>query len=107
MNAAHYRRLQVIEALSRIQNYAQNGRSAFLGDTFMQDAILWNLQTVYLALPHLPEGVRSWAEEAFPATVGEQIADRSLEMQLEQVWEVVDELVPALRARLEEQGQQQ
>ena len=38
--------IHIAEGIARIEKYTQGGPAAFIDSTLIQDAVLWNLQTI-------------------------------------------------------------
>ena len=108
MTDGHDRRYLVYirDAISLIETRTRAGRAAFLCDLDIQDAVLWRLQTLAEATGKLSESVkRRHPQIRWRAIYGFRniAAHAYLDLHLEQVWEIVDVHLPALKAVIDQE----
>jgi uncharacterized protein with HEPN domain len=96
--------IQILERLDRIEKYTQGGREAFLASTLIQDAVLYNLQTLAESTNRLSATLR----DAHPEVNWRGIAGFRnilvhgyLGVDVEQVWLIVERELAALRRHIE------
>ncbi|PSN20152.1 DUF86 domain-containing protein [filamentous cyanobacterium CCP5] len=96
--------IQIRDCITRIETYTEGGRGQFFEDLKTQDAIIRNLEVMADATQQLPE---DW-KAAYPATDWRGIADfrnflahQYLEIDLDIVWNVVENYVPELKVTVE------
>ncbi len=101
MNRDHLYLAHISEAISRIESYIVEGRAAFLSSTLIQDAVVRNLQTLCESTQKLSASLKTahpavdWTGLAF---VRNAMTHDYLGMDLENVWTVVSEDLPKLKA---------
>jgi len=89
------------DAISLIERRTQGGREAFLDDVDIQDAVLWRLETLAEAINRLtPEVKARHPEIRWRAMYGFRsiAAHGYLERQIDRVWEIIEQHLPALQA---------
>lgn len=94
------------EAIALIEARTRAGRAAFLQDVDVQDAVLWRLETLAEASGKLsPELRERHPEIRWRAIYGFRniAAHAYLELRLDQVWEIVEQHLPTLRAVVQEE----
>lgn len=88
----------------RILRYTQHmDEAAFYQNRMAFDAVLYNLQCVYKAAQSLPEDIHPWLEEEDWRTLAsfkEITATASFDRNPMDLWEIIDEQIPALLAAL-------
>jgi uncharacterized protein with HEPN domain len=96
--------LHVRDAIDAVLAYTTGGRAQFFTDRKTQDAVIRNLEIIGEAVKHLSEDVTS----AHPDVPWRQIAgmrDKLVHdyfgVDLELVWQVVEQELPSLRARVD------
>jgi uncharacterized protein with HEPN domain len=93
-------------SIALIESRTRQGREAFWRDVDRQDAVLWRLQTRAGATGKLSPAIR----DRHPAIRWRAIygfrniaAHAYLALQLEQVWEIIDEHLPTLTAAIDDE----
>lgn len=96
--------IHIRDCISRIEAYIAEGKTAFLGDVKTQDAVIRNLETLCESTQRLPE---AW-KTAHPETDWRRIADfrnflahQYLDVDLEIVWNVIENYIPDLKTTIE------
>ena len=85
---------------------ARGGREAFLQDVDVQDAVLWRLQTLAEATGRLSQAVKDRHPEIrWRAVYGFRniAAHAYLDLRLDQVWEIIELHLPALKAVVDDE----
>lgn len=90
----------ILESISRIEKYTQEGREHFLAEPIIQDAVIRNLEIIGEAVKGVDESVRL----LYPNIPWKSIAGMRdflihvyFGVKLETVWKTIDEDVPALK----------
>ena len=94
------------DAIALIEARARVGREGFLRDLDIQDAILWRLETLAEATGRLSSEVKDRHPEIrWRAVYGFRniAAHAYLDLRLDQVWEIIDQHLPALRAVMDDE----
>lgn len=94
------------EAIDLIQARTRTGQEAFMHDVDVQDAVLWRLETLAEASGKLSPALKARHPELrWRAIYGFRniAAHGYLDLRLDQVWEIVDVHLPALRAAVDEE----
>jgi uncharacterized protein with HEPN domain len=94
------------DAIALIEARARVGREAFLQDLDIQDAILWRLETLAEATGRLSSEVKGRHPELrWRAVYGFRniAAHAYLDLRLDQVWEIIEQHLPALRAVVDDE----
>lgn len=96
--------IHVRDCISRIETYTIEGRAAFMEDSKTQDAVVRNLEVMCESTRQLPE---VW-KAAHPEIDWRQVSDfrnflahQYLDVDLEIVWNVVENYLPELKAAVE------
>jgi uncharacterized protein with HEPN domain len=93
--------LHISESLERIEEYAVEGKEAFLADRKTQDAILRNLQTLAESCQRLSEPLKASRPEIDwrgIAGLRNILVHDYLGISLPRVWEIVEMFLPDLKA---------
>lgn len=103
MNEARLSAIAILEAIARLETYAQHGLKAILGDAMLRDALLWNIFTLSRSLAAYPN------RETLPETpglreLGQTSEQQPLDIDIEQVWRVIQEELPPLEEALREES---
>ncbi len=92
------------ECIARVEAYTAGGKSVFLADTKTQDAVLRNLQTLAESTQRLSDEVKAkhldvdWRGIAAFRNV---VVHSYLGISLNQVWDIVEQDLPVLKATIE------
>lgn len=96
--------LHIRDALDAIAGFTEEGRSAFLADEMMQDAVLYKLAVIGEAVKRLPSALRA----AHPTVPWKKIAGlRDIVIHeydsasIKRIWTIVARDVPILRRHIE------
>lgn len=96
----------VREAIALIEVRTVTGRDAFLHDIDVQDGVLWRLETLAEATGKLsPELKTRHPTLRWRAIYGFRniAAHGYLDLRLDEVWEIIEQHLPALKAAVEEE----
>jgi len=91
--------LHIRECLSRIMQYTLTGRSIFIADTMVQDAVIRNLQTLAEASTRLSDALKqNHPEIAWKNIAGFRnvVVHGYLGIDIERVWDIVEQDLPRL-----------
>lgn len=94
------------DAIVLIERRTLAGREAFLSDVDCQDAVLWRLETLAEATGKLSAGVKARHPEIRWRAIyafRNVAAHAYLALRIDDVWEIVEQHLPALRAVVEEE----
>lgn len=98
--------LYIQESISRIEQYTAQGRESFLNEEIIQDAVLRRLETLADAASHLSNALKArhpdipWrAIHGFRNVAAHAYA----EVDLQQVWDTVEDYLPALTDMLDDE----
>ncbi len=93
----------ILECIERIEAYTQEGRETFMGSTLVQDGVIRNLEVIGEATKRLSEQVR----QSYPDIPWKQMAGMRdvlihdyLRINLNRVWQTVEQDLPVLKATL-------
>ena len=96
--------VHISECISRIERYTLGGKSAFLADTLVQDAVIRNLQVLAESCMRLSAALKT----AYPETDWQGIAGFRnilvhdyLGINRVRVWEIVTQHTPALKTEVQ------
>ena len=95
----------ILERIERIEHYTAGGRARFLAHILVQDGVLWNLQVVSESIQRLSDAAKAqhpeinWARIAGFRNV---LVHNYLGIQLDRVWEVVEEEMPILKRAVQD-----
>ena len=98
--------LYIRDAIALIEVRTRTGREAFLHNVDIQDAVLWRLETLGEAAGKLSQEINDRHPQIrWRAIYGFRniAAYAYLELRLDQVWEIVDQHLPTLKAAIEEE----
>jgi len=91
------------ECISRIEQYAADGREAFFADTKTQDAVLRNLQTLSESIQRLSDTLKAKHPEVDWRSIAafrNVVVHDYLGIDLKRIWDIVAQDVPDLRRRV-------
>jgi uncharacterized protein with HEPN domain len=97
--------LHISDAIRRIFDYTSEGKASFLSDLKTQDAVIRNLEVIGEAAKRLPAEVAgSHPEVPWKRIAGlrDKMIHQYFGMNLELVWQVVEQELTALDRRIEE-----
>ena len=92
------------ECISRIRQYVEDGREAFLTSTLIQDAVIRNLQTLAESSRRISDSVKTqhseidWREISAFRNI---LVHDYFGVNLARVWDIVEEDLPPLRDQIE------
>jgi uncharacterized protein with HEPN domain len=92
------------ECIARIEEYTVDGKQAFLTDTKTQDAVLRNLQVLAESTQKMSQETKAQHPEIDWRNIGafrNVLVHHYLGIDLEQTWDVVQNDIPDLKAKLE------
>ena len=96
--------LHIRDAIAQIQDYSKDGRNVFFADPKTQDAVLRKLEVIGEAVKHLSTSAKDRAPETpWRAISGlrDKLIHEYFGVNLNLVWEVVEQDFPALRSAVE------
>ena len=95
--------MHIRDAINRVQEYTRDGKDVFLSDIKTQDAVLRNLEIIGEATKNLSAELRA-ANTDIPwkqiAGLRDTLIHRYFGVRLDLVWEVVEQHIPVLQARI-------
>ena len=103
MRIIEERFLDMMEAIQRIDKYAERGRPAFVSDELIQTYIVHNLQILGEAAAKIPIDQQSqYPELPWPKMVGMRnvLVHNYFNIDLDIVWQVVESELPALKEKI-------
>lgn len=95
--------IHISECIARIEAYVAGGEAAFMSSALIQDAVLRNLQTLAESTQRLSEELRrdntqvEWRRIAGFRNV---LVHDYLGVDVEQVWGIVEQELPALKCNI-------
>ncbi|MEB3294351.1 MAG: DUF86 domain-containing protein [Synechococcales bacterium] len=93
----------ILERLQRIRTFAQNGETAFLESSMIQDAIIWNFEVMGEATKQLTTEFRQqYPQVAWKKMAGFQdvLIHNYVEIRLDEVWKAIETELPPLETQL-------
>jgi uncharacterized protein with HEPN domain len=96
--------LHIIECITRIQSFTEEGPEVFLADVMIQDAVIRNLQVLAESTQRLSESTRDghpevpWHEIAGFRNI---VVHRYLGIDLQQIWIIVEQNLAGLQDQVE------
>jgi len=97
--------IHMAECIQRIEEYTAEGRRAFFNDRKTQDAVLRNLQTLAESSQRIPPAWKTSRPEVDWAGLSafrNVVVHDYLGIDLEEIWEIVEKDLPALKSKVEE-----
>lgn len=97
--------IHVLERVLRIEAYTRGGREAFLASPMAQDAVIRNFEVIGEAVKRMSEEVRQrYAHVPWRRIAGfrDVLIHGYEEVDVEEVWGVIERDVPGLRRDIEE-----
>lgn len=94
------------DAIDLVHRRTRIGKDAFLYDVDVQDAVLWRLETLAEATNRLPGELKARHPEIrWRAIYGFRniVAHGYLDLQIDRVWEIIENHLPVLRDVVEEE----
>ena len=101
--------VHINDCIHRIEAYTTEGKPAFLADLKTQDAVIHNLQTLCESTQRLPDAWKARCPEVDWRTIGDfrnVLAHQYLDVDLDIVWNVVENYLPDLKQAIEIISQQ-
>lgn len=98
------RLIHILEAIERVEKYAQRGRSAFDDDELIQNWIVRHLQVIGEAARALPASFREQHPDIpWPQIIGMRhiLVHEYFDIDLELVWGAVERDLPNLKRTIE------
>ncbi len=93
----------ILECIERIEAYTQEDRETFMGLTLVQDGVIRNLEVIGEATKRLSEQVRqSYSDIPWKQMAGmrDVLIHDYLRINLNRVWQTVEQDLPVLKAAL-------
>lgn len=93
-----------LDCIGRIQNYTSGGKSAFMSSGLIQDAVVRNLQVMCESVSRIPESVRTVNDEIEWRGISglrNILVHDYLGVDVELVWQVIENRLPELAKSLE------
>ena len=97
--------VHIVECIQRIQQYIEDGKSNFFVDQKTQDAVIRNLQILAESTQRISDSLKmshlsvEWS--SIPAFRNVAVHNY-LGIDLQQIWEIVEEDLPNLKRQIEE-----
>jgi uncharacterized protein with HEPN domain len=94
----------ISECLIKIESYVAGDREAFFANTMIQDAVIRNLQTLAESTRRLSETVKATRPEVDWRSIAafRNVAVHDyLGLDLEQIWDIVEQDLPSLKRAIE------
>ena len=94
----------VLDCIDRISEYTQGRKSLFIGSRLVQDAVVRNLQVLAESTQRLSDEVKGqYPEVDWRGLSGFRnvLAHGYLGLDIERIWELVEVMLPVLRASME------
>jgi len=101
--------IHIRDCIHRIEAYTVAGKSAFYNDLKTQDAVIRNLQTLCESTQRLPDAWKALCPEIDWRTIGDfrnVLAHQYLDIDLDIVWNVIENYLPELKQAIESISQQ-
>ncbi len=96
--------IHIRDCIQRIETYTAEGKTAFFADLKTQDAVIRNLQTLCESAQRLPDAWKAIRPEIDWRTIGDfrnVLAHQYLDIDLDIVWNVVENYLPDLKQAIE------
>ncbi|QDZ41244.1 DUF86 domain-containing protein [Euhalothece natronophila Z-M001] len=93
------------ECIENIETYTQEGKTVFLQNRMMQDAVIRNLEVIGEATKRLSYQIREqYSDVPWRKMTGlrDVLIHDYLEVELEEVWGIVELYLPDLKVRVDE-----
>jgi uncharacterized protein with HEPN domain len=93
--------IHVRDCIARIQDYTQGGKTEFMGNGMVQDAVLRNLEIMGESVKKLPDAWKQTQPQVEWVKVGDfrnVLAHDYLEVDLDVVWNIIENYLPSLEA---------
>ncbi|MCC6383466.1 MAG: DUF86 domain-containing protein [Dehalococcoidia bacterium] len=97
--------MYIRDSIALVEARTRGGREAFLRDVDLQDSVLWRLETLAEVTGRLSDTIKTRHPEInWRAMYGFRniVAHGYLELRLDQVWEIIDIHLPALKATVQQ-----
>ncbi len=96
--------VHIRDCINRIEAYTAEGKTAFFADLKTQDAVFRNLQTLCESTQRLPDDWKATRPEIDWRMIGDfrnVLAHQYLDVDLDIVWNVVENYLPDLKQAIE------
>ena len=103
-----FRLVRIRECIDHIQTYASDGRESFFGSRMVQDAVMYNLQTLAGLTQRLSDALKSGEPDApwkNMVELHDELANNYLALDRELVWRAVENDLPVLESAVERMSQ--
>ena len=93
----------ILDCVERIRSYTTDGRDAFLSTLIIQDAVIRNFEIIGEAAKRLSPELRARTPEVPRSSITrfrDFFAHQYLRIQLNEVWEAIENELPALEPRI-------
>ncbi|MDJ1174816.1 HepT-like ribonuclease domain-containing protein [Roseofilum capinflatum] len=101
--------IHIRDCLQRIQSYTEGGKKSFEEEIMIQDAVIRNLEVMCESIKKLPEDWKaSQPNMPWHQVIGfrNKLAHDYLDLDLEVVWDVVENYLPELEIAVEKIAEQ-
>lgn len=99
-----FRLVRIRECIDQIRTYASDGRESFFGSRMVQDAVMYNLQTLAGLTQRLSDALKSGEPDApwkNMVELHDELANNYLALDRELVWRAVENDLPVLESAVE------
>lgn len=104
MKDSHVYLIHIRDSIHRIEAYTIEGKTAFFADLKTQDAVIRNLQTLCESTQRLPDAWKAMRPDIEWKTISgfrNVLAHQYLDLDLDIVWNVVENYLPNLKQAID------
>jgi len=104
MKDNHVYLVHIRDSIHRIEAYTSEGKTVFFADLKTQDAVIRNLQTLCESTQRLPDAWKAMRPDIAWKTISDfrnVLAHQYLDIDLDIVWNVVENYLPNLKQAIE------
>ena len=96
--------LHIRDSIQRIEKYTTSGKTVFLQDEMIQNAVVWNIGTIGEAVRNVSKSLRDIHPEipwAKIAAMRNKVIHEYFKVNLDLVWQVVETEIPVLKTQID------